>query len=176
MRFATRCLTALILVYAASTAAASAATTLCVKPVPSGSGCWATAFTDLQPALAAAGSGDEIWVAAGTYLPTSTTDRTISFAMKNGVAVYGGFDGTETMRSERNPAVNVTILSGDIGTPGVSSDNSYHVVTAGAAVTLERRARWFHRLRAARRMATRRTTRSAAAASGSMAAAPSSSA
>ena len=57
MRFATRFLTALILVYAAATAAASAATVLCVKPVPSGSGCWATAFTDLQPALAAAELG-----------------------------------------------------------------------------------------------------------------------
>ena len=136
MRFATRSLTALILVYAAATAAASAATTLCVKPVPSGTGCWATAFTDLQAALAAASSGDEIWVAAATYKPTATSDRTISFAMKNGVAVYGGFDGTETMRSERDPAVNVTILSGDIGTPSVSNDNSFHVITAGATVTL----------------------------------------
>ena len=135
MRFATRFLTALILVYAASTAAASA-NVLCVKPVASGSGCWATAFTDLQPALAAAGSGDEIWVAAGTYLPTATTDRTISFAMKNGVALYGGFNGTESTRGERDPAVNVTILSGDIGTPSVANDNSYHVITAGAAVTL----------------------------------------
>jgi len=136
MRFATRLLTALILVYAATTAAVSAATTLCVKPAPSGAGCWATAYTDLQAALAAAGSGDEIWVAAGTYRPTATADRTVSFAMKNGVAVYGGFDGTETMRSERDPSVNVTILSGDIGTPGFSGDNSYHVVTAAAAVTL----------------------------------------
>ena len=105
MRFATRFLTALILVYAASTAAATAASTLCVKPVPSGTGCWATAFTDLQLALAAASSGDEIWVATGTYKPTATADRTISFAMKNGVGVYGGFDGTETMRSERDPVV-----------------------------------------------------------------------
>ena len=176
MRFATRFLTALILVYAATTAAASAATTLCVKPVPSGSGCWATAYTDLQAALAAAASGDEIWVAAGTYQPTATADRTISFAMKNGVAVYGGFDGTETTRSERDPVANVTILSGDIGTPGVSNDNSYHVVTAAAAVTLIGHPRRLHASRAARRTAIRRATRTAAGPSGSTAAARSSSA
>ena len=93
-------------------------------------GCWATAYTDLQAALAAAASGDEIWVAAGTYTPTATADRTISFAMKNGVAIYGGFDGTETTRGERDPSVNVTILSGDIGTPRLFGDNSFHVVTA----------------------------------------------
>ncbi|HWZ86999.1 MAG TPA: hypothetical protein VN032_12405, partial [Thermoanaerobaculia bacterium] len=79
---------------------------------------WANAYVSLQSGLTAAGSSDEIWVAAATYKPTATIDRTISFALKNGVGVYGGFNGTETQRSQRNPAVNVTILSGDIGTPG----------------------------------------------------------
>ena len=56
---------------------------------------WENAFTDLQSAL---GSSDcpEIWVATGTYKPTSGTDRTASFVLKNGVAIYGGFAGTET--------------------------------------------------------------------------------
>jgi Immunoglobulin I-set domain/Right handed beta helix region/S-layer homology domain len=133
MRLA-RYLTASLLLCIAATTAAFA-TVRCVKPVPSGSGCWATAFTDLQPALAASNSGDEIWVATGTYKPTSGTDRTVSFAMKNGVGVYGGFAGTETMRSQRNPVANVTILSGDIGTVGSASDNSYHVVTTDSTVT-----------------------------------------
>ncbi|HKD20247.1 MAG TPA: cadherin, partial [Thermoanaerobaculia bacterium] len=97
---------------------------------------WANAFTSLQSGLAAAGSGDEIWVVAATYKPTTTTDRTISFVLKNNVGVYGGFNGTETQRSQRNPAVNVTILSGDIGTPGDPTDNSYHVVTADGTVTV----------------------------------------
>jgi len=76
----------------------------------------------------ASSPGDQVWVAAGTYKPTTTTNRGISFSLKNGVAVYGGFNGTETLLSQRNWVANVTILSGDIGTPGDDSDNSYHVV------------------------------------------------
>jgi hypothetical protein len=72
-------------------------------------------------------SGDQIWVKAGTYKPTSGTDRSISFVLKNGVAIYGGFNGTETLLSQRNPAANVAILSGEIGAAG-TSDNSFHVV------------------------------------------------
>jgi hypothetical protein len=135
MRLAARSFAVSILLSLAATTAAFA-NVLCVKPAPSGSGCWATAYTDLQAALAAANATDEIWVASGTYKPTATTDRTISFPMKNGVAVYGGFNGTETMRSQRNPVANVVVLSGDIGMPGVSGDNSFHVVTADATVTL----------------------------------------
>ncbi|HSB36562.1 MAG TPA: choice-of-anchor Q domain-containing protein, partial [Thermoanaerobaculia bacterium] len=115
-----------------------AAGTIFVKAGASGANdgtSWTDAYTDLQAALAASTSGDEIWVAAGTYKPTATTTRTISFALKNGVGVYGGFVGTETMRSERNPAANVTTLSGDIGTVGVTTDNSYHVVTSDGTVT-----------------------------------------
>jgi hypothetical protein len=89
---------------------------------------WANAFTDLQSALAVACSGAEIWVAAGTYKPTTGTDRNISFSMKNGMAIFGGFNGTETQLSERDWVNNVTILSGDIGTIGNNADNSYHVI------------------------------------------------
>jgi hypothetical protein len=86
------------------------------------------AACDLQYAIGIANSGDEIWARNGTYLPTTGTDRSISFTLKNGVAIYGGFNGTETDISQRNPEVNVTTLSGDIGINGDASDNSYHVV------------------------------------------------
>jgi predicted outer membrane repeat protein len=89
---------------------------------------WTDAYTDLQSALTAASSGDEIWVAAGIYKPTTDTDRTISFVLKNGVGIYGGFAGTETLRTQRDYETNLTILSGDIGTQAEGSDNSYHVV------------------------------------------------
>ncbi|MBK9925327.1 MAG: PD40 domain-containing protein [Anaerolineales bacterium] len=89
---------------------------------------WIDAYTSLQSALSAAQSGDEIWVAAGTYRPTNGVDRTISFTLKNSIAIYGGFAGTETLRSQRNVQTNVTTLSGDIGIAGDTSDNSYHIV------------------------------------------------
>ncbi len=105
---------------------------------------WATAYQHLTDGLASAanGCGDELWVAAGTYRPdesaanpSGTGDRSASFRMTSGVAIYGAFAGTETDLSQRDSA-NVTILSGDLnGDDGANfanySDNSYHVVTAG---------------------------------------------
>ena len=90
---------------------------------------WADAYTDLQSALSAAVTGDQIWVAAGVYKPTATGDRYQSFQMKNGVAIYGGFVGTETSRSQRNWATHITTLSGDIGILGNNTDNCYHVIS-----------------------------------------------
>ncbi|MGD8239485.1 MAG: hypothetical protein PVH68_13080, partial [Armatimonadota bacterium] len=92
---------------------------------------WATAYRTVHEGLNAAhdAGGGEVWVAEATYKPTSTTDRSVSFELKPGVAIYGGFRGAETARDQRDWATHVTVLSGDIGTPGDPSDNSYHVVT-----------------------------------------------
>ncbi|MCA9951436.1 MAG: hypothetical protein KDE48_17425, partial [Anaerolineales bacterium] len=98
---------------------------------------WPNAQPDLALALSDAARCDveEVWVATGTYLPGS--ERADSFHLAPSVAVYGGFAGNETERDERNWVSNPTILSGDIGTPNDTSDNSYHVVYAeGAAGTV----------------------------------------
>lgn len=107
------------------------------RPDNSGAGTsWATAKKDLQNALAVAASGDQVWVKAGTYLPTQdpfgnsspANVRDKTFTLKSGVKVYGGFAGTETQLTQRNIRVNVTTLSGDLGVANTVTDNAYHVV------------------------------------------------
>jgi hypothetical protein len=106
-----------------------------VKSGSTGNGsAWNNAYGSLVSALTAAQSTDEIWVSAGTYKPTTGTDRTASFTLKNNVGIYGGFAGTETARNQRNIATNVTILSGEIGVAGIA-DNVYHVVSATGNVS-----------------------------------------
>lgn len=90
---------------------------------------WANADYNLIACLNAATSDDTIWVAKGTYRPG--TSRTNYFEIKDGVKVFGGFVGNEPVGYNlalRDFSVNETILSGDIGISGQSSDNSYHVV------------------------------------------------
>ncbi len=100
-----------------------------VKSGASGSGTsWADA-ADLQSALQMAGFGDELWLAAGVYKPTATSDRTISFVVADGIKLYGGFSGSETSLDERNRMLNETVLSGNIGDQSDASDNSYHIIT-----------------------------------------------
>ena len=89
---------------------------------------WSNAYTNLQTAITNAKSGDEIWVAKGIYRPTSGTDRTASFVLGNAVKMYGGFAGNETNINQRDIEKNVTELSGDLGTQGNNTDNTYNVV------------------------------------------------
>ena len=95
---------------------------------------WADAYTDLQTALGTATSGDQIWVAKGVYTPGTT--QVSSFALKDGVGLYGGYPAGG---GTRDVAANVTVLSGDIDhndtkdtdgvTTTISGKNASHVVT-----------------------------------------------
>ena len=85
-----------------------------------------SAACDLDTALSRATPGDEIWVQQGTYYPFPNTSPDGTFFLKSGVAVYGGFNGTETALSGRNWTTNVTVLSGNSGAPA----RNWHVVTA----------------------------------------------
>ncbi len=81
--------------------------------VPNGAGnkdgsSWANAYVDVQTAIdkaSSAGRG-EVWIAKGTYKHGS------ALVMKNNVAIYGGFAGTETTKEER-VAGNNTIFDGE---------------------------------------------------------------
>ena len=108
---------------------------------------WGSAYPALQDAFdqanANSGTDFEIWIAEGTYYPDldnvdndgdgsteHTADSDTSFTLtRDGVAVYGGFEGTESSRSSRDPSANVVTLSGDIGEdddvlrPNTDSDN-----------------------------------------------------
>jgi hypothetical protein len=89
---------------------------------------WTDAFRNLQNALQIAQAGDQVWVAAGTYYPTDTLNRALSFEPKSGVKVFGGFAGNESSLAERDWAAHSAILSGDIGAAGDSTDNSFNVM------------------------------------------------
>jgi predicted outer membrane repeat protein len=126
---------------------ASNAAVLYVSPDGTGRACdsWQHAC-GLQTALAAARPGAEIWVKAGVYKPAADErSPRFTFQLKDQVAVYGGFAGTETARDQRDWQAHLTVLSGDLGgndrtdPNGVVTDpsnilgpNAYHVVSGNA--------------------------------------------
>jgi len=76
-----------------------------IRVMPGGTGdgsSWDYAKPTILAALQDAFAGDEIWVAAGTYIGAIT--------VPDGMKLYGGFAGTETSQEERNPEVNISII------------------------------------------------------------------
>ncbi|MGB1000272.1 MAG: hypothetical protein ACPGVE_08055, partial [Flavobacteriales bacterium] len=124
---------------------------------------WTNAYTALQPALDQAASlgNQEVWVAQGTYKPTeipddyapvglappsspgfsipsveAPSDREKSFHFSTDLKLYGGFDATETLLSERADTLGLTtILSGDFNDNDTfaihSTGSSYDARTSG---------------------------------------------
>ncbi len=94
-------------------------------------------------------------MAEGVYYPDEGTghtadDRASTFALKSGVALYGGFVATETLRTQRDWDAHVTILSGDVDqndsqrpvitditTVTNAENNAIHVVTGATGATLD---------------------------------------
>lgn len=99
-----------------------------VKPAPAGSGngsSWANASGDLGAMLDASSAGDEVWVAAGTYDPG--VNATATFSLRGGVALRGGFVGTETTPGTRPiPYPPTYLVGGTTSEPG----SNHHIVTA----------------------------------------------
>ena len=74
------------------------------------------------------------WWQQVTYYPTGNqqgTDRTAAFSvLRDGLNIIGGYPGRGGTRNRGNYN---TFLSGNIGNPFSTSDNSYHVVTVKLA-------------------------------------------
>ncbi|BCD62251.1 hypothetical protein NitYY0826_C1127 [Nitratiruptor sp. YY08-26] len=68
---------------------------------------WTDAFATIQKAIDSASDGDEIWVAKGTY----TLSNTIN--VNKAVGIYGGFNGTESQRDQRDWQAHKTIVDGN---------------------------------------------------------------
>ncbi len=65
---------------------------------------WATAKRTIQAGINTAASGDEVWVAAGTYAERITH--------KSGVRLYGGFKGIEKTRDQRDFLTYISRIDG----------------------------------------------------------------
>eukprot|EP01083_Nonionella_stella_P086244 239492_1 len=121
-------------------------TTYYVDPSVSNAGngqSWSTAYADLSSALAAASSGNQIWLKGGETYIAPTSHRDHCFSVNQGVVIYGGFRGTESsingrVTSDSLKSVYETIISGDIGTRHKASDNCYHVLTFSGTIILNR--------------------------------------
>jgi|GEM_PF-1853929 len=95
---------------------------------------WANAMTDFQTALDNATDEDSIFVAAGTYYPSkdrfggTTTAQEATFFVSTTPVILGGFITGGSPLNQRNPTLNPTTLSGNLGSLGDSSDNAFHVL------------------------------------------------
>jgi predicted outer membrane repeat protein len=94
---------------------------------------WTTPRRDLAEALRVANlpcsNVREIWVAQGTYKPDGATlNRALRFELPKSARIYGGFVGNETQLSQRDFDAHPTILSGEIGDPQTTADNTDSLV------------------------------------------------
>ncbi len=87
---------------------------------------WANAFEDLETALAAANTADEVHLANGIYIPPTAGD---SFDLKRDVSMYGGYPPGGGV--PRDPVLHPVILSGDVGLDDTNIDGNSIAETTG---------------------------------------------
>lgn len=101
---------------------------------------WSTAFATIQPAIDAAHAtgGGEVWIAKGEYgEPRKHVDTDINtgaLVLKPGIALYGGFVGSESVRDARDPAKYTTTITGKASRDGQAA---YHVVFGANGASLD---------------------------------------
>ena len=102
-------------------------------PVDGDGSAWSKPIQELSAALEIARIGgctvDTILVAEGLYYPSGVDDRTRSFEIPSGATLLGGHGFESGILIGRNPLMYPTILSGDLGVVGDSSDNSFRMIT-----------------------------------------------
>src|SRR5690606_21341427 len=76
---------------------------------------WEAASSNLQAMINASMEGDEVWVAAGDYHAVYDDRPHITFVLKEGIAVYGGFPANGGDENQRDWKVNETTLIGYSG-------------------------------------------------------------
>lgn len=112
---------------------------------------WANASGDLQKMideLAAVDAPGEVWVAAGTYRPTTQIIEGVqyaaSFRMRDGINVYGGFAGGEISKADRTKGSmpwiysNETVLLGadydDKSAEWIENNSQWNVISSSRHV------------------------------------------
>jgi hypothetical protein len=93
---------------------------------------WANAFTSFDSVCSYVRpdtlNPDTFWVANGIY-------KTHGYRMRNkGLKIYGGFNGTETSLSQRHLSGFQTVLDGDLGSPGVVTDNAQAILVVEVGI------------------------------------------
>lgn len=92
---------------------------------------WDRAFAFLEDALNVAVDGDEVWVAWGEY---DVPEPGYCFDVPTGVELYGGFNGTETERAQRDAEANLTVLRGILGAWEATAGGEEGIFTWGNSI------------------------------------------
>lgn len=101
---------------------------------------WATAYNTIQEGISAAATAGiaEVWVREGVYdeprVSNLTGVNTGSVVLATNVALYGGFNGTESSPDDRQWIMHPTVIDGSTARDG---QPAYHVVWGGYGARID---------------------------------------